>query len=268
MQIWLRMPIWKDSVEASLHSLIVWPIDGIKEKINLINKLKDPLFFWGPLELSTRPLGVHGPDFENHGKIRSNICYLCHFLQWKLPWSCSPHQPPRLGSPPGLTGRWAVAACTHGTPALPPCPPPACSAPRPARTGRRGAAETGETKHIYSERCGSMAETVKSKNNFELFLDTFIIQQSRLLSKRHKVKELHWNIHRTFCDSRGKLPGPWCSWALRGSRGSVTAESRAVADSLRGSWDPACKIDTPPPRSSCSPPPRCSGSAPAEHNKV
>lgn len=163
-KIWLRTLIWKDSVEASLHSLIVWLIDGIKVKINW------PLVFLGTSEtLNKGPLGVHVPDFENRWKIRLNICYLYHFLQWKLPWSCSPHQPPRLGSPPGLTGRWAVAACTHGTPDRRPCPPPACSAPRPAQTGRRGAAETGETKHVYSERRGSVGETVTSRNVLVIF---------------------------------------------------------------------------------------------------
>lgn len=74
-----------------------------------------------------------------------------------------------------------MAACTHGTPDGRPCLPPACSAPRPARTGRRGAAETGETKHVYSERRGSMGETVTSRH-FNNTAIKIIVKETKLRS--------------------------------------------------------------------------------------
>lgn len=66
--------------------------------------------------------------------------------------------------------------------------------------------------------------------------------------------------------NRWTLPGPCCSWVLRGSKGSGTAGSPAVFDSLPSSWAPAGKTDTQPHPSFCSPPPRCTGPAPAEQN--
>lgn len=84
------------------------------------------------------------------------LSHLYHFLQWRLLWSCLLHRPPRLGSPPGWSGRWAEAACTHGTPDPPLCPLLPCSAPKPAQTGRHGAADRRD-RHSLSEICGSTA---------------------------------------------------------------------------------------------------------------
>lgn len=77
-------------------------------------------------------------------------CYLYHSLQWRLPWKCLLPLPLRLGSPPGWWGHWAEAVCTRWTPEIRLSLQRACSAPKPARTGRRAAANRWHTHRVRS----------------------------------------------------------------------------------------------------------------------
>lgn len=170
--------------------------------------------------------------------------------------------PPPAASPSGISSRF-IRALGRGCRYTLNTWPPSLSSPGLVSTNTSSNRNTcSRWQRQVIRRNVQTADTVS--NAEEQIFEHFNLNSQHLLPFLNDSSLFIWISVKT---NKQHLPGPYCSWVLRGSTGSGTAGSLALSGPLRGRKGRACRTDTLLPPSSYSPPPRCSGSTPTEHNQ-